>query len=65
MVKFADDACLIVGSTNKITRADELRNVVTWAAANHLKLNTSKLVEIVFENSAKKNEPQWLRLCRI
>jgi len=53
MVKFADDACLIVGSTNEITRADELRYVETWAASNNLKLNTSKSVEIVFENLAK------------
>jgi len=34
--------------------------VETWAAANNLKMNTSKSVEIVFENPAKKDEPQWL-----
>ena len=54
MVKFADDVCLIVGSSNEHTRVEELLNVETWAENNNLKLNSAKSVEIVFENHSKR-----------
>ena len=56
LVKFADDTNLVVPSVNASTRQQEMDNIATWAAANrpNLKLNVSKIKEIVFQNSRRR-----------
>jgi len=54
LVKYADDTYLVVPSANISTRALEINNVEVWAAANNLKLNVSKMREIVFQNPRRR-----------
>jgi len=46
LVKFADDTYLVVPSVNAGTRQQKMDNIATWAAANNLKLNALKSIEI-------------------
>ena len=47
LVKFADDACLVIPASNDDSRTVEIRNVETWACQNNLTLNSAKTKEIV------------------
>ena len=48
LVKFADDTYVVVPAVNSNTCASELAHVQTWADGDNLKLNWSKLKEIIF-----------------
>ena len=55
--KYADDAYLIVPSSNLHTLNDELSHHETWAKSCNLKFNANKTAEIVFRAHAKLPEP--------
>ena len=55
--KYADDAYLIVPSSNLHTLNDELSHHETWAKSCNLKFNANKTAEIVFRARAKLPEP--------
>src|SRR6218665_1432790 len=46
-VKYADDTCLLIGSQNINTAAEEFSNITTWAAKNNLRLNHTKTKEMI------------------
>jgi len=47
MLKFADDTYLLIPGNNCHTSQAELNHVETWAAANNLKLNQAKSLEML------------------
>jgi hypothetical protein len=49
IVKFADDAYLVIPAPNTDTCEDELAHIQTWASHNNLQLNRAKTQEIVFK----------------
>jgi len=49
IIKYADDAYLIVPSDNNDTCTDELRHIQAWADSNNLCLNAAQSREIVFQ----------------
>ena len=51
--KFADDATLLVLSSNSYIIIDELSHHKTWAEQSNLKLNAAKTMEMIF--LVKKN----------
>jgi hypothetical protein len=55
--KYADDADLLVPSSNLHTLPDELIHHEQWAKSCNLKINLSKTAEIVFRSNTRLPEP--------
>ena len=51
LIKFADDAYLIINSSNIHTRSAEVDNIEHWAQINNLKLDRYKSKEIIFTDN--------------
>ena len=45
--KYADDTCLLIGSSMIHTATEEFDNIQSWAAKNNLKIHPSKTKEII------------------
>jgi len=48
MLKYADDTYLIVPSVNSHLIHSEIQHIGLWGESNNLKLNVSKLAEVIF-----------------
>ena len=55
IIKFADDANLLVPKKTGVQINDEFDKVVAWASENELGINMAKTKEIVFHKSRSKN----------
>src|SRR6218665_1616894 len=47
LTKFADDTCLLVGSSSIETLNDEYKNIKQWAEMNNMKIHPSKTKELI------------------
>ncbi len=47
MVKYADDAYLLIPASSDATANDEVTHIVLWASQNNMKVNTAKCKEII------------------
>jgi len=47
MVKYADDATLIVPASNRSTIPDELAHIAAWSYSNNQSLNITKSSELI------------------
>src|SRR6218665_65869 len=54
MTKYADDTCLMIGSSNIHTTAEEVGNIQAWATRNNLQINANKTEQmIIFRRRSK------------
>ena len=54
LYKYADDTYILVPAGNIRSREVELEHIEKWAAANNLKINRSKSLEIIFTESRRR-----------
>lgn len=55
VIKFADDATLLVPDDTDVCLEDEMNHICTWASVNKLQINLSKTKEIVFHRPNPRN----------
>jgi hypothetical protein len=55
LLKYADDTYLIVPAVTSLTVEEELSHIADWARANNLRLNLSKLLEMICVRKARKS----------
>ena len=55
IVKYADDASVLVPEKTDVQINDEFDTVVAWASENKLRINMAKTKEIVFQTPHPKN----------
>ena len=54
MTKFADDTCLLVGSTSIGTLVDEFDNIKKWAENNNMRIHSSKTKELIVSRARSR-----------
>jgi len=57
MAKFADDSCLLVGSSKRHTITVELAHDAAWANLSNLRFNSSKTWEMIVTKRGKARLP--------
>jgi len=65
MLKYADDAYIVIPAVDADSRSAELEHVDWWAQNNNLRLNMAKSTEIIFTNCKCRLPPQISDIRRV
>ena len=66
LLKYADDAYLVIPAVNVETRSTELSHITEWAKRNNLKLNSAKTHEIIFvDRKREQRAPEPVEISQL